>query len=71
MTPFLARLPEFETRTVLDVLLVALLIYEFLKLIRGTRATPMLLGVFVLAAAFIAARFAQLRTLGLISSADD
>jgi len=48
---------------VIDILLVALLIYEFLKLIRGTRATPMLLGVFVLAAAFIAARFAQLRTL--------
>jgi diadenylate cyclase len=48
---------------VIDILLVALLIYEFLKLIRGTRATPMLLGVFVLAAAFIAARFAELRTL--------
>ncbi len=48
---------------VIDILLVALLIYEFLKLIRGTRATPMLVGVFVLAAAFIAARFAELRTL--------
>ncbi len=48
---------------VIDILLVALLIYEFLKLIRGTRATPMLLGVFVLAVAFIAARFAELRTL--------
>lgn len=48
---------------VIDILLVALLIYEFLKLIRGTRATPMLLGVFVLAAAFIAARVAELHTL--------
>jgi diadenylate cyclase len=48
---------------VIDVLLVALLIYEFLKLIRGTRATPMLLGVFVLAVAFVAAQFAELRTL--------
>ena len=48
---------------VIDILLVALLIYEFLKLIRGTRATPMLLGVFVLAIAFITARFAELRTL--------
>jgi len=49
--------------TVIDILLVALLIYEFLKLIRGTRATPMLLGVFVLAAAFVTARFAELHTL--------
>ena len=48
---------------VLDILLVALLIYEFLKLIRGTRATPMLLGVFVLAVAFATAQFAELRTL--------
>ncbi len=48
---------------VIDILLVALLIYEFLKLIRGTRAAPMLLGVFVLAVAFVAARFAELRTL--------
>lgn len=48
---------------VIDILLVALLIYEFLKLIRGTRATPMLLGVFVLALAFIGARFAEFRTL--------
>ena len=48
---------------VLDILLVALLIYEFLKLIRGTRATPMLLGVGVLAVAFATAQFAELRTL--------
>ncbi len=48
---------------VLDILIVALLIYEFLKLIRGTRATPMLMGVFVLARAFVAAQFAELRTL--------
>ena len=48
---------------VIDILLVALLIYEFLKLIRGTRATPMLMGVIVLAVAFITARFAELRTL--------
>lgn len=49
--------------SVIDILLVALLIYEFLKLIRGTRATPMLVGVFVIAAAFILARLAELRTL--------
>ena len=48
---------------VFDILLVAFLIYEFLKLIRGTRATPMLLGVFVLAAAFAVAQIAELRTL--------
>jgi diadenylate cyclase len=43
--------------------LVAALIYYFLRLIRGTRGAPMLLGVFALAVAFWIAHIANLRTL--------
>jgi len=39
--------------TVLDILLVAVIIYEVLVMIRGTRAAPMLAGLAAVAAAFI------------------
>ena len=45
------RWPEVSAQSVLDILLVAVLIYEFLKLIKGTRAMPVLFGVGSLALA--------------------
>ena len=42
-------LPHISVSSIVDVVLVAVLIYEFLLLVRGTRAAPMLLGVAVLA----------------------
>ena len=55
---------------VLDILLVAILIYQFLALIKGTRATQMLVGVGLLALAFYVARLGELSTLNwLISTA--
>jgi diadenylate cyclase len=53
---------------IVDVVLVAILIYQFLVLIRGTRAAPMLLGVAVLALAFYLARLGELRTLNWLLS---
>lgn len=58
----IARWPEVSTRTVIDILLVAALIYQFLVLIKGTRAAPMLAGVGVLALAFYLARIWELNT---------
>jgi diadenylate cyclase len=49
--------------TVLDILLVALIIYELLVMIRGTRAAPMLAGLAAVAAAFYLARIGELVTL--------
>jgi diadenylate cyclase len=60
------RLAEVSPGTVIDVLLVALLIYEFLKLVRGTRAAPMLIGVGVLVIAFYAARVWDLKTMNWV-----
>ncbi len=62
MTHLLGRWPEVSMTSVFDILLVALLIYQFLVLIRGTRAVPVLLGVGGLALAYYAARTADLKT---------
>jgi diadenylate cyclase len=56
--------PQVSAWDVVDILIVSLLIYEALKLIRGTRAMQMAIGsVFVLVLLYISQAF-PLRTLG-------
>lgn len=59
----LSHVPQLGWGSVLDIVLVAALLYQLLLLIRGTRATPMLLGVGALAIIFYIAHVTQLRTL--------
>jgi diadenylate cyclase len=54
--------------TVLDILLVAIIIYEVLGMIRGTRAAPMLAGLGAVALAFYLARIGELVTLNWLLS---
>jgi diadenylate cyclase len=54
--------------SIIDILLVAILIYQFLVLVQGTRAAPMLVGVAVLGIAFYLARLGELRTLNWLLS---
>jgi diadenylate cyclase len=49
--------------SILDIVLVAVIIYEFLALIKGTRAALMLVGVAALALAFYFSRLGELTTL--------
>jgi diadenylate cyclase len=49
-----------------DILLVSLLIYETLKLIRGTRAVQMALGAGVLVGLFYVSRFSHLETVNFL-----
>jgi diadenylate cyclase len=56
------HIPQMSVASVLDILVVALIIYEFLKLIKGTRAMPMLMGVATLALAFWLAHVEELKT---------
>jgi diadenylate cyclase len=49
--------------TVLDILMVAVIIYEVLVMIRGTRAAPMLAGLAAVGVAFYLARIGELVTL--------
>ncbi len=66
MTP--VSWPHISVTAVVDVVLVAILIYQFLVLVRGTRAAPMLMGVAVLALGFYLARLGELRTLNWLLS---
>lgn len=52
----------------LDILLVALLIYQVLVMIRGTRAAPMLAGLIVVSVIFYLARVGELTTLNWVVS---
>src|ERR1700733_1488949 len=52
----------------LDIFLVALLIYQVLTMIRGTRAAPMLAGLAVLALTVYLARIGELTTLNWVVS---
>ena len=47
----------------LDIAIVSILIYEFLKLIRGTRAVQMAVGSLLIVAMFYVSRLAPLQTL--------
>lgn len=50
-------------RDVIDILLVAVIIYNLLLLIRGTRAVQVLLGLMLMGALYYLSRFARLPTL--------
>ena len=63
VTQYFSYTPQFSWVSIIDILLVAALIYYELRLVRGTRAAPMLLGVAALAIAFYVAHIANLRTL--------
>lgn len=53
---------RFGWRDVVDILIVAIVIYEILKLIRGTRAVQMALGAALVVSLFYASSWAQLST---------
>ena len=60
--PSLGYIPQMSVTAVFDILVVAFLVYEFLKLIKGTRAIPMLVAVVILGAAFWIAHLEALKT---------
>ena len=67
MTPLITTWQQ-AAWVALDILLVAILIYQVLVMIRGTRAAPMLVGLAVVAAAFYLARVGELTTLNWVVS---
>ncbi|MBI3693932.1 MAG: TIGR00159 family protein [Acidobacteria bacterium] len=56
-------LPRLTFTAVLDILLVAYLIYQLLLVVRGTRAAHILLGLFTLAVLYYGSQMAGLETL--------
>ena len=67
MTPTMASWSRWSF-TALDIVLVAIIIYEVLVMIRGTRAAPMLAGLAAVAVAFYLARVGELVTLNWLVS---
>jgi diadenylate cyclase len=68
VTHFSAAWPHLSVTAIIDILLVALVIYEFLALIKGTRAALMVVGVAVVAFAFYFSRLGELTTLNWLIS---
>lgn len=60
--------PHVSLISILDIVLVAVIIYEFLALIKGTRAALMLVGVAALGLAFYFSRLGELTTLNWMIS---
>jgi len=60
---FSAPWPHLSMISVIDILLVAVVIYELLALIKGTRAAYMLIGVAALVITFYVARVGEFTTL--------
>ena len=68
MTQFSTLWPHVSVVSVIDILLVAVIIYEFFALIKWTRASLMLIGVVALAVAFYVSRLGDLPTLNWLVS---
>jgi len=68
MHQIFSHMPQVSVFSVIDILVVAFVIYEFLKLIKGTRAIPMLIAVVILAAAFWLAHVEGLKTVDWITT---
>jgi diadenylate cyclase len=64
--PSFSSIPHISMSSVFDILVVAFLVYEFLKLIKGTRAIPMLVAVVMLGTAFWIAHLEALKTVDWI-----
>ena len=56
------RLPQMTVAAVVDLFVLAFVIYHILLIIKGTRATQILVGVALLAVVYYGARWAELRT---------
>ena len=67
-TSILERWSQVSLVSVLDILVVAVLIYQFLALVKGTRAVQVLVGAGVLALAFYIARLGELTTVNWLVS---
>lgn len=68
MTQLSALAPHVSVISIIDILLATAIIYEILALIKGTRASLMLVGVLALALAFYVSRLGNLGTVNWLIS---
>jgi diadenylate cyclase len=65
---FLPLLPNLSLRGVVDILMVAFLVYQALMVVRGTRAGHILLGIFIMVALYALSVWAGLEALRAVLS---
>src|SRR5579864_2178897 len=63
LLPFLPALPNLTLNAIVDMLIVAFLIYQALMVVRGTRAGHILLGILMMVSLYAAAVWAGLEAL--------
>jgi diadenylate cyclase len=68
VTQLSVQWPHFSVISIIDILLVAVIIYGFLALVKGTRASLMLVGVVALGLAFYFSRLGNLAALNWLMS---
>jgi diadenylate cyclase len=66
--PFLSSLPAIGPTAVLDILVVAFLVYQALMVVRGTRAGHILVGILIMVSLYLAAWGAGLEALRSVLS---
>lgn len=59
-------LAQFSPWALVDIMVIAFIIYNVLRVIRGTRAAQMLTGIMIIVAAFLLSRFVPLSTLNWV-----
>src|SRR5262249_13763481 len=59
-------LRQFHFKDVVDILIVFVIVYEILKLLRGTRAVQMLYGILFFTLLYVISYFFQLETLQFV-----
>jgi diadenylate cyclase len=64
--PWIIEIPKLTITAVADILVVAILIYQFFVIVRGRRAAHILTGVLILAAVYVIAIFAKMELLRTI-----
>jgi diadenylate cyclase len=65
----LPGLPKLTIASVIDIIVVSILVYQFLMMIRGRRAAPILAGLGILGVVYAIAVYAQLELLRTILAA--
>lgn len=65
-SPFVFEIPRLTVTSVLDILVVAALIYQFFLIVRGRRAAHILVGVAILASVYVGASVFRLELLRTI-----
>ncbi len=64
--PTLLNLPRITLTSIVDILIVAFVIYQCMMLLRGRRAAPILAGIFILIFVYLVATWAHLELLRTI-----